>query len=179
MVEQPRQLLAVSAIGIDRPGIVAAVTKVLFEHGCNLEDATSTILRGHFSITLIVHTSPTTDQAALENDLRRVGRELELLVSARPVDETSIEVTPPTHMISVYGADRPGILYRVAEALGGLGANITDLTSRIIGDEQDPVYAVMLEVHVPEGRDPDEALVGLRAEPGLEVRVNPLEADVF
>lgn len=178
-MEQPPHLLAVSAIGIDRPGIVAAVTKVLFEHGCNLEDATSTILRGHFTITLIVNTSSKTDPAALENELERVGRDFDLIVSARPVDETSSEITPPTHMISVYGADRPGILYRVAEALGGLQANITDLTSRIIGKDQEPVYAVMLEVHVPEGVNPDEALAGLRAERGLEVRVNPLEADVL
>ncbi|MFN2526171.1 MAG: glycine cleavage system protein R [Actinomycetota bacterium] len=178
-MDQGEEVMAVSAIGVDRPGIVAAVTKVLYEHGCNLEDATSAILRGHFTMTLIVKASPQTDRAALEKDLEAVGRDLELLVSARLVDEATSEVAPPTHMISVYGADRPGIVYRVATALGELDANITDLTSRVIGDAGNPVYALMLEVRIPEGKDLDAALAGLRDEPGLEVRVSPLEADVL
>lgn len=47
-------LLALTVIGSDRPGIVAGVAKVLYELGCNLEDATSTILRGHFSMMLVI-----------------------------------------------------------------------------------------------------------------------------
>ncbi|MBV8303503.1 MAG: amino acid-binding protein, partial [Acidimicrobiia bacterium] len=43
---------AVSAVGADRPGIVAAVTRVFVEHGCNLEDTSMTILRGHFAMML-------------------------------------------------------------------------------------------------------------------------------
>ena len=46
--------LAVSAIGSDRPGIVAAVTKVLLDQGCNLEDTSMSILRGHFAMMLVV-----------------------------------------------------------------------------------------------------------------------------
>ncbi|HEX2240236.1 MAG TPA: ACT domain-containing protein [Actinomycetota bacterium] len=173
------EVMAVSAIGVDRPGIVAAVTKVLYDHGCNLEDATSTILRGHFSMTLIVRTSPTTDRDKLQEDLEAIGADLELMVSARLVDETSGAVAPPTHMISVYGADRPGIVYRVASALGELGANITDLTSRIIGEDDNPVYALMIEVQLPGDADADAALASLRQEPGLEVHVSPIEADVL
>ena len=45
---------AVSAIGRDRPGIVAAVSKVLLDHEGNIEDSQMTILRGHFTMTLIV-----------------------------------------------------------------------------------------------------------------------------
>lgn len=171
--------MAVSVVGVDRPGIVAAVTKALYDHGCNLEDATSTILRGHFSMTLIVKTSPSTKTEELQQDLDRIGSELELLVSARPVDEASSEIDQPTHMISVYGSDRPGIVYRVATAIGDLGANITDLTSRVIGDDDNPVYALMLEVRVPEGREPEDGLAPLRREPGLEVHVSPIEADVL
>ena len=40
--------------GADRPGIVAAVTGVLVEHGGNLEDTSMTILGGHFAMMLVV-----------------------------------------------------------------------------------------------------------------------------
>ena len=46
--------VAVTAVGADRPGIVAGVTKVLFDQGCNLEDTSMTILRGHFAMMLVV-----------------------------------------------------------------------------------------------------------------------------
>ena len=46
--------LAVTAIGADRPGIVAAVTGVLTDHGGNIEDSTMSILGGHFAMMLVV-----------------------------------------------------------------------------------------------------------------------------
>ncbi|MFL5868791.1 MAG: ACT domain-containing protein, partial [Thermoleophilaceae bacterium] len=46
--------LALTAIGRDRPGIVAALSGVLLEHELNVEDSQATILRGHFSIVLVV-----------------------------------------------------------------------------------------------------------------------------
>ena len=39
---------AVFVLGPDRPGIIAAVSQVLFEQGCNLEDVNQTSLQGQF-----------------------------------------------------------------------------------------------------------------------------------
>jgi predicted amino acid-binding ACT domain protein len=49
---------AVSVFGRDRPGIVAAVTRVLADAGCNLEDTSMTILRGHFAMMLVISGGP-------------------------------------------------------------------------------------------------------------------------
>lgn len=43
-----------TATGRDRPGIVAAVTRVLLDLGVNLEDAEMAILRGHFAVVLML-----------------------------------------------------------------------------------------------------------------------------
>ncbi len=43
-----------TAVGEDRAGIVAGVTKALFEGGCNLGDASMMRLGGSFSIMLMV-----------------------------------------------------------------------------------------------------------------------------
>lgn len=171
-------LVAVTVVGVDRPGIVAAITKVLFDRGCNLEDVSSTILRGHFSMMLVVDTPPSIEPADLESDLETSGRDLGLIVTVRPVKEASSDVVEPTHMVSVYGADKPGIVFKVAETLAAAGANITDLTSRVIGDDGSPVYAVMLEVVLPPGTDP-ETLLSLREELNVDVSVHPVEADVL
>jgi len=172
-------LVAVSIIGNDRAGIVAAVTKVLFELGCNLEDVSSTILRGHFAMMLIVRCPDGVGPAEIEAALQPTAGELELVASARPVAEADLAVTPPTHMISVYGADRPGIVFKVADALAGTDANITDLTSRVIGSDEQPVYAVMLEVVVPQDTDLDATLTSLKDELGVDISVHPIDADVL
>jgi glycine cleavage system transcriptional repressor len=171
-------LVAVTVVGIDRPGIVSAMSKVLYERGCNLEDVSSTILRGHFSMMLLVHVPDAVDADTLEADLDSAGRGLGLTVTVRPVEETTSEVPAPTHMVSVYGADKPGIVFKVAKKLATVGANITDLTSRVIGEGSSPVYAVMLEVVFPEGTDPD-SILSLREELDVDVSVHPVEADLL
>jgi glycine cleavage system transcriptional repressor len=170
-------LLAVTAIGNDRPGIVAAVTKVLYEHGCNLEDATSTILRGHFAITLVVR-SGERGAAGLEADLAPIAEDLGLVVTVRPVEEADTGVVEPTHVVSVYGGDRPGIVYRVSEALAGTGANVTALSSRVIGGDR-PVYALLMEVATRAEDEMTAALEALREELDVDVSVHPMRSDVL
>ena len=171
-------LVAVTVVGIDRPGIVASICQVLYEEGCNLEDVSSTILRGHFSMMLLVHIPESTQAEELERHLQTTGDELGLSVTVRSVVEATSQTPAPTHMVSVYGADKPGIVFKVAERLADLGANITDLTSRVIGEAGAPVYAVMLEVVFPEGAEPDE-LLSLRGELNMDVSVHPVEADLL
>ncbi len=65
---------AVSAVGVDRPGIVAAVTGVLVEQGCNLEDTSMSILRGHFAMMLLVAGPDGLTAEALEAALTSRGR---------------------------------------------------------------------------------------------------------
>lgn len=170
-------LVAVTAVGNDRPGIVAGVSRVLFESGCNLEDATSTILRGHFSMMLIVSTPADVSAEQLEARLGAVGDELHLSITARDVDDADVQVAEATHMISVYGADQPGIVYRVAEELARAGINITALSSRVIGSEDQPVYALMLEV-VADDRLETE-VNRLRAGLGMDVSVHPIGSDLL
>ena len=172
-------LVAVTVVGIDRPGIVAAISKVLYDRGCNLEDVSSTILRGHFSMMLLVHIPPSVEPGTLEGELDEAGKALGLTVTVRAVEETTSEVPAPTHMVSVYGADKPGIVYRVTDALARLGVNITDLNSRLIGDEDDPVYALQIEVQAAPSCDLDQVLPPLREELGVDLSVHQIQADVL
>src|SRR5918995_4814582 len=161
--------VAVTVVGNDRPGIVAGVTEVLYEKGCNLEDATSTILRGHFAMMLVVRVPDGSSAEELESALADASGKLGVTITVRAVEEAPAEVPAPSHMVSVYGSDRPGIVFHVARALTDAGANITDLTSRVIGEEEAPLYALMLEVGCPEGADLERALAATRSELGVEI----------
>jgi glycine cleavage system transcriptional repressor len=171
--------LVVSVVGDDRPGIVAAVTKALFDLGCNLQDVSSTILRGHFTMMLMVHAPAAVVQADAEAALASAAREMALVVRVGEVADTQETNTPPTHVVSVYGADRPGIVFHVADALAARGANITDLRSRVLDPSgAEAAYVVMMEVVAPND-DLEADLAALRDRLDVEVSVNGIEPELF
>ena len=49
-----RQLFALSAIGRDRPGIVADLAELIYECDCNLEDSRMTLLGSEFAVLLLL-----------------------------------------------------------------------------------------------------------------------------
>ena len=181
--------LAVSAIGHDHPGIVAGVTRVLLDHRVNIEDSQMTILRGRFTMMLIVGTPDELDEDALRADLEGAARELGLdAVSIDAVDAPGIEIpADPSHMVTVYGVDHPGIVHAIATALAAAEVNITDLNTRLVsedstgnGDGAEDLYAMMLEVVLPPGLSAgalDTLLEATRREQGVEVTIRELERD--
>ena len=175
--------VAITAVGADRPGIVAAVTGVLVERGCNLEDTSMSILRGHFAMMLLVAIPDGETPDSLDAALAPVADPLDLVVTVRQIDDdvpASPEGEPWT--VSVYGADRPGIVHGIARALAEAEVNVVDLSTRVIGEEEHPVYAMVMEVTLPAGLDGDELrsrLGGVAGDLGVEFAVHPSDADIL
>ena len=162
---------ALSAMGADRPGIVASIAATLVAHEVNVTDSHMGILRGHFAMTLIVDVPGEVE--ALQGDLDHVARELQLdAVTLAAVSDAAPVSAAPTHTVTVYGADHTGIVAAVARTLADAGVNVVDLNTRLTGE----LYVMFLEVAAPDGvPDLDEMA---RAQ-GVEVSVQPLETDVL
>ncbi len=175
------RLLTVSAIGADRPGIVAGVTGVLVEQGCNLEDTSMTILRGHFTMTMVV-ASPAAE-VDLVAALAPVGVELGLVIDVRPLDIASDEGTGgEEYVVAVHGADHPGIVHAVTALLARHSVNITDLTTRLVGEGAGSLYVMTLDVEVPEAVRPDDLEAQLRrtaADLGVTATLHAADADLL
>jgi glycine cleavage system transcriptional repressor len=170
---------ALSAIGRDRPGIVAEVTGTLLRHGVNLADSQMAILGGHFAMMLVLESSAATDPEALRADLERSRAKLELeAVSLSEIDATQARIDEPSHVITLYGADHPGIVNSVTLALAERGVNITDLDTHLVGEESELVYMMILEVALPEDLSSNELESFLREvarEQKLELSVRSLD----
>jgi glycine cleavage system transcriptional repressor len=165
--------VVVSALGPDRPGIVASVTGVLLEHGVNIADSHMGRLSGRFSMMLICTAPDDADVERLDADLRTAGAGSGLdVIFAHDVGDGAA-APEPSHIVTVYGADHPGIVHAMAAALSAQGANILDLETRLAGD----LYVMTLDV-VASG-DIEDALRAAGAEQGVEVTVRPFEADVL
>ena len=171
---------AVTIISKDRPGIVADVTEVLFRLGCNIEDSSCTMLGGDFAMILIVSHEKPFPRGRLADEFRDLHERTGLTASVRHLTEN--EICPVKEegelcLISVYGSDQPGIVYRVTRALADRSINITDLNTRLIGTKTEPVYVLMLEAALPEGvavEDTAALLEELKKELKVEIAVRAI-----
>lgn len=167
---------AVTAVGVDRSGIVAAVARVLHDRGGNLEESAMTILGGHFAVVLLVDSpdAPQELRAALADATVDFGLE----ISVTPVaGERS--TAQATHLLSVYGADKPGIVAAVTAALADEGANITDLETQVIGTGEDAVYAMVIELVADDDAGLERALTDACDALGVDHTLRSIEAETY
>jgi glycine cleavage system transcriptional repressor len=167
------QWTMVTVIGNDRPGIVARVSAVLFEHGCNLGEASMMRLGGNFTIMLMVgHDRPAAEIEAL---LAPVTDALGLRLHVDAIDGHLHDHRVPDVRITVFGADRAGIVAQVTGALAAAGLNILDLESDVGGSDQAPIYVMHIEGSASQGIEVlQQALAGL-TDAGIDIRIQPIE----
>jgi glycine cleavage system transcriptional repressor len=170
---------ALTIVGRDRPGIVAQATEILFNLGCNIADSSCSILGGQFAMILILAHPEFTSRGSFGEAFRPL-EDADLTVALRvlkPGGEKHAQITGDLCMISVYGADQPGIVYRVAKILGEKKVNITDLNTKLVGTEQRPVYVMILEATLPEGVEEDDVdawLAPIRDELQVDITIRTI-----
>ncbi|KRB74946.1 amino acid-binding protein [Nocardioides sp. Root190] len=168
-------LYAVTVIGHDRPGIIAATTNGLAGLGLNIEDSTMTLLRGHFAMMLLCRGA--VDGAQVESALASLAGGGDLDVAVRPVtDEPTPAAGGSAWVLTVHGGDRPGIVSEVVGQVAAAGGNITDLTTRLAGE----LYLLVAELDLPVGADVEAVDGAIRAAAervGVRATLRPAEAD--
>ncbi|MDR2400609.1 MAG: transcriptional regulator [Deferribacteraceae bacterium] len=136
-----KNLYILTFVSKDQPGIVAKAAKVLLERGFNIKDSSSTRLSGVFAMILMVEHEESFEPDTVSSWFG------ELTPAVHTVEEEN--KTPEGEerfLISVYGADKPGIVFTIADTLAQERINIVDLQTRISG-----VYVMVLEISLPLG----------------------------
>jgi glycine cleavage system transcriptional repressor len=160
-------------LGENRPGIVAAVTGRLFEAGCNLGEASMMRLGGNFGVILLVE-SPLAAEA-LSALLAPVAEQMGLTIHVDQVKGADHRNVVPDVCVTVYGADRTGIVAQVTAAAAEAGLDIVDLTTEVAGPPSAPIYILHIEGTAAQGVEAiEQALESLRAE-GIRVDVTPVD----
>jgi glycine cleavage system transcriptional repressor len=169
-----RTWLMLTLVGEDRPGIVAALTRALYEGGCNLGETSMLRLGGNFTIMMMVEHAG--GAASLEALARPVADAMRLqlhVVSIRGQLHADLE---PDVRITVSGADRPGIVAQVTGALAAAGLNIVNLESDVGGSAERPIYIMQIEGRAERGVPALRVALAEVRRGGVEATLAPIEA---
>lgn len=162
-----RRWFTLSAIGRDRPGLVADLAQLIFDCDANLEDSRMTILGTDFAVILLASADADGAADALAVGAKRLERDHGLTILLRHLDGGPRSAVPAPGMrlyrVSAAGEDKAGIVAGLCRVLAGHGANIAELTTRSRpGPGGSPLYEMNVSVELPENAPESELREALR-----------------
>jgi phosphoserine phosphatase len=112
------KILSLSAIGLDSPGLVSKITNSIFQMNGNILDVEENCRKGLFSIFLIVDFSASSRTleditATLNNLSGETG--LKVIVGIYDESELSYLTDKESHVVTILGEDKPGIIAKVSD----------------------------------------------------------------
>lgn len=142
----------ISVLGKDRPGIIAAVTRVLFEKDFNIEDVSQTILQSEFSGIFIATGPDAISARQLTTSLEDATSHMQLHfyvkdLEARKFEWTTCDCEP--FVITTRGPDQKGLVAQVTAMLAAYNVNVTQLQAAFRGGDEPGRNIMIYEVDVP------------------------------
>ena len=160
-------------VGKDRPGIVAHVTAALYEGGANLGETSMMRLGGYFTIMMMEQFSGNTH--ALQDLVGGVAESLDLQLHIDHIEARLHDHRIPDVRITVYGADRAGIVAKVTGVLAEAGLDILELDSDVAGTDAEPIYIMSIEGHAAEGVPALESALDIVRAEGIDASLQPID----
>ena len=149
-----------TAFGKDRPGIVADVTSLLYDNGCNLEDSTMTMLADEFTLCLLFSCQQADLQEELLRECRRLERDKAISAFIRPLAARSRQIPAGGKpcVLHVEGLDQAGIVYKTSRFLADRDINIVDLKSTVMESPGSGAAIYVMDIHtlIPAGLTIDQ-----------------------
>jgi glycine cleavage system transcriptional repressor len=183
-----KEYFLLTAGGVDRKGIIYNLSKVLAGYGFNLEDSSMLMLRRTFSVIVLL--SHNAGRAAglspkFRAELKKFANKYSMVVDIQHISEKEMEEYSPegnSYMISINGADKPGIVEAITGVLNRSGVNVIDMETKSSQHTSPPAYYMFLETDVPSKvniRELKKALAATGKKIGVHVTVTKIESDVL
>ncbi|WP_312241953.1 glycine cleavage system transcriptional repressor [Pantoea sp.] len=146
---QPHHLV-ITALGVDRPGIVNTITRHVSSCGCNIEDSRLAMLGDEFTFIMLLSGSWNAINL-IESTLPLKGAELELLIVMKRTNAKARPPMPATVFVQVEVADSPHIIERFTDLFDKHEMNIAELVSRIkpAKAQLPPTLYIQITAHSP------------------------------
>ena len=143
-------LLAVTAIGPDRTGLVRDLTTAISKAGGSILQSRMTTLGQEFAILALVtgnwHTINKVSGA-----LETLNKDTELAISVRPTSQRERTATAAPYSIDIVAVDQEGIIANLASFFASKNIEIADLNTRQYNAPHTgaDMFAIQLAINVP------------------------------
>lgn len=157
--------LIISVLGQDRPGIIAAVSDVLYRQQYNIEDVSQTILQSSFSSIFIVTGPDSSDPQMLNQVLNDETRHMNMHYFVRELNDRQPKWTQAaceSFVITTRGPDQKGLVAKVAKVLSDNNVNVTQLQAVFRGGNEPDRNVMIYEVDIPVDVDLNKLRQALR-----------------
>jgi len=144
--------LIVTAVGRDRPGLVADLSRHVHDVGANLTDSRMVNLGGHFALLARVEGAAEAIRR-LRSTLAESASSLGLRIELLDIDALSAPRGGIPYRLKTYSFDQPGIVAAVTEVLRSHHANVEELETRVAGAafEGTPIFTMEAVIVLPKG----------------------------
>ncbi len=153
MANRYENIYVLSVLSDDHPGIVAAVGSAIDHFDGNIDACSQTVLRGFFTLIMVVSLPDSVDPEQLRREIRRQDvRGSDLQVSVRSFTaRTPHEPGEPVErfVITAFGSDTPGVVLKFSRYLAGKDINIVDL----YGQRLEGQFTLISQVEIPTRLD--------------------------
>jgi glycine cleavage system transcriptional repressor len=165
-----------TAFGKDRVGIVADVTRLLYENDCNLEDTTMNMLADQFTLNLLFSCKQSNIEEQLSRECRRLELEKEIsaFVRSLPALQRKVQKGYKTCTLHIECLDQAGIVYKTSQFLADNKLNILQLksTPKASPESGATMYSMDIHIQVPEEISLDQV------EDDLSTMADELQVDI-
>ncbi len=144
------QLIVLSAVGADRPGVVKDISKAILDCGGNIEESRMASLGSEFAVLLLIsgnwHTL-TKLEKALDDLTEKDG----LTITIKKTGERRDQEDCIPYGVDVVCLDQPGIVFNLSEFFAARNIEIADVATRRYAAAHTgaPMFSVQMTINIP------------------------------
>jgi glycine cleavage system transcriptional repressor len=119
-------LIVISALGKDRPGIVNELSKAILDAGGNIEDSRMLVLGGEFALMILVSGEEPTI-VKIEWLLPQLQNSFGLTVIAKRTQPRTVTGPSMPYVVEVIAMDHPGIVHEISRFFSDRKINVEEM----------------------------------------------------
>ena len=145
-----KQLLALSAVGSDRTGMVHDLTQVIADCGGNIVESRMSALGSEFVMAVLI-SGNWHSLAKIETEIKKFGDAGEIAVQVRRTEQRPVRSDMLPYSVDIVCLDQSGIVSSVAGFFSARGIDIAELDTRSYAAAHTgaPMFSLRLVINVP------------------------------
>ncbi len=154
-----KNLLVITALGQDRPGLVASLTEAVTQQQCSICESQMSLLGGEFAIIMLIE-GQWNNVAKLEQILPTLQESLNITLQIKHTEQRSNQANAIPYCVEVLAQDNPGIVHQVTDFFYHRKINIHDLQTESFNAAHTGtrMFSLMMTIEIPT----DMHIPGLR-----------------